>query len=154
MKLHGDMDANIILLVRDVLGCTCPDEVFEKISHYGCKDPLDGLNIQIGDRLLVLVKPVVPGSEKGDRQSNLERAAYLLNSGRKARDSMGYNRYRLVLVAMEGVETGELEKMAEEAYRKFEERHGPDEKVHIHALSIDDLDGELQGTIRKFARMR
>jgi hypothetical protein len=116
-------------LVRDALGCGCPDEVFDDVvigvpSVHVATPPLPVLEMVIGRRLLVTL---VPTEVLVDVE--LEARA-LLARGRATRDREGLNRCRLVLVgAMTG---GLLEQLQLEASRM-------DERTHVHHLETDDL---------------
>jgi len=123
-------DKGIKLFTREILGCDCPEEVFNKIV---CEDDvkIDGgltisHRINIGDRLLIYVSIL---DEASDVRSALPE---LVDSGEKERNDKGFNRFRLVLVS-ENPEIAE-----DEAYRSFE-RLGKNEKIHLHIIRRDDL---------------
>ena len=116
-------------LVRDVLGCGCPDEIFDDVvvgtpSVYAATPPLPALELVIGSRLLVtlvLTEVLVDVARE---------ARTLLAQGRATRDREGLNRCRLVLV---GAVPGELlEQLQIEAARM-------DERMHVHHLETDNL---------------
>lgn len=119
----------IITFVRDTLGCSCPEDVFDDIS---CEDPqssgrlfesLKDLDpeaadtvrqmISIGGRLIVIVSAA---TESGFVKR-------LARAGVSVREGFGYNRLRLALPA-----GGTLEGSEEEILDGF------DERVHLHFL--------------------
>lgn len=115
---------------RDILGCDCPEDVFNKIA---CEDdvkieggPTISHKINIGDRLLIYVSMLDQISELG---SELPK---LIDSGEKERNYKGFNRFRLVLVS----ENPDIVK--DDAYKLFE-RLGKDEKIHLHIISVSDF---------------
>jgi hypothetical protein len=81
--------------VRDELGCTCPESVFETVQLTRSPEWFSGLPanylLAIGNRLLVLV---VRAGDGDDPESAIEP---LLVRGRALRDRGGYNRFRLVV---------------------------------------------------------
>ncbi len=81
----------------EMLGCGCPDEVFRTIETGKAEIPgPDGsaiARILIGNRLLIYLVPV-------KTQTNLPALlSDYITTGTEERDSKGYNRFRLVLVA-------------------------------------------------------
>ncbi len=116
---------------RDTLGCECPDEVFAEIEIDPRQRPEDGSHTHrrmlIGNRLLIFVLEEVSSGEE----------SYLLDdfthAGRSERDTMGYNRVRLVFVADEP-------KALERQLRPLFEAHpAVDERVHLHVLAPDSV---------------
>jgi len=77
--------------VRNTLGCTCPDEIFEQIEY--AKETTDTLKqITLGNRLLLYIW-------KTENQTALEtELPILLAQGKAERDRRGLNRFRLVVV--------------------------------------------------------
>jgi hypothetical protein len=121
---------NIKTFVKLTLGCTCPEEVFEYIdcqSNIKLNDDIVLSNkINIGNRLLiyvvevtnpVFIKNVLP---------------FLVNTGKKERDNLRFNRFRLVLV------TENLDKIKEIAESIFDTIH-KDDKVHLHVIQKDKV---------------
>jgi hypothetical protein len=115
---------NIKIFAQQTLGCGCPEEVFEHIDSQS-NVQLDGMvlsrKIKIGNRLLIYV---VEMADAGSVKQNL---AFLVASGRKERDSIGFNRFRLVLSADN---TDEVKKTAEAMFAGINR----DDKVHLHVL--------------------
>jgi hypothetical protein len=125
-------DRSITEFVRDVLGCGCPDEVFKKIEvhrNYDYELPFDVLRINIGDTLLIyLFRPASNEQLQGAVKS-------FVLTGRKDRDINGFNRFRLVIVGDDkGLEF-------DIAARKFAAETGEDEKLHIHFVKVEAVDG-------------
>lgn len=118
--------------VKQTLGCRCPDKVFEKVES-GVMEPGGfaggATRIVVGDTLLVYI--VVAG---GDRHL-YDHIAALAESGRRDRDSHGYNRFRLVVAD----EAGSREH--EKAAAAFAGAAGSDEKMHIHFVAPDAVSG-------------
>ena len=112
--------------VQSVLGCKCPDKVFEQIKE-GRITPFPKLSVRtitIGEKLLIYIWQV-GGDLKGEKE-NLFR---LLRAGKKDREDCGLNRFRLVLASADP-QTVELQ--AKLYFSQFEDR---DERMHIHVVS-------------------
>jgi hypothetical protein len=125
-------DQSITEFVRGVLGCGCPDEVFEKIEVH--RDYKRGLSlgttrINIGDTLLIYI--VRPASS-AELQEAINK---IVLAGREDRNTHRFNRFRLVIA---GDEKG-LE--ADIATRKFADEIEEDEKMHIHFVKVEVVDG-------------
>jgi hypothetical protein len=129
-----EADARVERFVRDVLGCTCPDEVFECVETSRQTILGSGAAITrtiLGGRLLFYVWRIVnsPGWE-----SELPR---IVRAGVEERDSRGLNRFRLVVVADD---VAPIMDRAEAVFRQVE---GLDEKVHLHVVFGGDVPEEL-----------
>jgi hypothetical protein len=115
---------NIKIFVQQILGCGCPEEVFEHID-YKWNVKLDGIvlnaRIKIGNRLLIYI------AEMANPDSVKQNLAFLVSSGRKERDGIGFNRFRLVLTADD---INEVQKAAEALFAAINR----DEKVHLHVI--------------------
>ena len=131
---------NIKRFVRQVLGCECPEEVFNHIeSTYSI--PLDnGIvlhhRINIGNRLLVYV--VIAASASFVQEALPE----LVKTGRDERDRKGFNRFRLVLASDK---VNEITKVAE---RTFQTLPCLDDKIHLHVAeknAVSFLEGNEPG---------
>ncbi|MEJ2620775.1 MAG: hypothetical protein P8163_11050 [Candidatus Thiodiazotropha sp.] len=125
-------DRKITAFVREVLGCKCPDEVFEKIevSRVENRDlSLTITRIDIGSTLLVYV--VFPMSN----EQLLQALAELVFVGRSDRDQHDLNRFRLVIADHSDSSDLDLTK------RRFYEVAGEDNKLHIHFVRATDIDG-------------
>ena len=111
---------HVIALIRDLLGCGCPEEVFD---HYLVRlindPPLPFAKMVISDRLLLYLVP--------DEESTLSttHVQELIAKGKTERDSRGLNRFRLVLIGGEADRWAELAPVAESL---------DDPKVHLHLI--------------------
>ena len=115
--------------VQSVLGCTCPDKVFEQIedNHVQPSVSPHTRSIMIGGRLLIYVWEV------DGLQDVQEGLLAMLVAGKKERDARGLNRFRAVLA----VETPQIiEPQVNRCFSLFEDN---DDCMHIHVISVDDL---------------
>ena len=115
--------------VQETLGCSCPEEVFNKIDfRKGCDD-IPGSKINVGDRLLIYITNI-------DGKSAIQEFINLaVEQGVEERDRKGLNRFRLVLVTSS---PDELRSPAENAF--IDSGHA-DEKTHLHVVSKTDVEG-------------
>ena len=119
----------IITFVQKTLGCGCPEEVFKYIE---CRSniPLNSIlvsnRINIGNKLLICI------IEINDTDSLKETLATLVDAGIKERDSIGFNRYRLVLTA----DNPSIFK--QRAYDIFDTLE-KDERVHLHVVHKNEI---------------
>ncbi len=106
---------------REDLGCECPDHVFEQVRFLrGEASPgRTNLSVVVGETLLVLF------AEYEEIQPFDYEMPRLVLSGVTYRDSIGLNRFRLV---MSGDVPREHQKALEEEAGKY------DDKVHVHFL--------------------
>ena len=115
--------------VRETLGCTCPEDVFDTID---CKNEIEGLpgrKITVGNRLLIYLVFV-------DRVPDVQGAINAaLQQGVEERNRRGLNRFRLVLVCSV---PDELRNLSEQA---FDSSGYVDEKTHLHVVSETDVAG-------------
>lgn len=123
-------DEAIKAFTREILGCDCPEEVFNKIV---CEDDVQieseltvSYRINIGDKLLIYVLILVQRSELGSALPKL------IEAGEKERNDKGFNRFRLVLVS----ENPDIIK--DDANALFEQLE-KDEKIHLHIISRNDF---------------
>jgi len=115
----------IKLFVQQILGCGCPEEVFE---HIDCQFNIK-LNheiilrnkIKIGNRLLIYVLEV---NNAGPIKSILP---FLVAAGKTERDNLRFNRFRLVLVTDK---SDELKQAVESMFNTINK----DDKVHLHVV--------------------
>jgi hypothetical protein len=116
--------------VQQVLGCTCPDKVFEQIEDRRVSPPVSPHNrsITIGGRLLVYVWEVEEVTQFK------EKFLAMLAAGLKERDERGLNRFRAVLAVSDNL-TG----VASEAPFHFAEFRGRDDRIHFHVIPRDVL---------------
>lgn len=112
--------------VRQTLGCTCPDDVFEHIASDSPAQPDESgydSRLLVGNRLLIYLLAIE------DSQTLASRLPKSLAAGKQERDVRGLNRFRAVLVAADQAA------VTDSAQRIFEEFEGKDERVHLHIVT-------------------
>ncbi len=115
--------------VQKTLGCGCPEEVFRHIdcgTNIVVEEVLLKGRINVGNRLLIYV------AEADTADAVRDLLPQLLSIGRRERDHLGFNRFRLVLSADN---TDEIMKTSEELFAHMVK----DEKVHLHVVQKGDL---------------
>ena len=122
---------NIKQFVKQTLGCACPEEVFHYIDcQHNIKlsgDILLSSKINIGNRLLIyLVEMNIPDLIK-------RKLPLLIETGKKERDSSGFNRFRLAIV------TDKVEQIKQIADDIFQNLKGKDEKIHLHIIPQNEI---------------
>jgi hypothetical protein len=129
--MPGAASSPLRVFVRETLGCTCPDAVFEVVERTEELSPVSRVAFTrwvIGRRLLIyLVQPPAPAEIVGE----------LAALGRQDRDSRGLNRFRLALVSAPG------EMDAQGAERAFAAVAGEDPKAHLHRVAAERCAGVL-----------
>jgi len=128
-----DLDA-VRRLVRDGLGCQCPDAIFEDVvvgrpTVFIETDPRSAVQLLVGRRLLV---SFVETARLVDVHVDGER---LLLQGREIRDAQGLSRFRLVLV-------GSWQPRVVEALA--ERTRAIDDRLHVHAMEPEALAALVQ----------
>ena len=114
--------------VQETLGCSCPEEVFNRIDYQEEGDGISGRKINVGGRLLIYIISM-------DRKTSIQGVINsALEQGVEERDKKGFNRFRLVLVASR---PDELRSTAEHA---FDSSGYTDEKTHLHIVNESDLE--------------
>jgi hypothetical protein len=114
--------------VQETLGCSCPEEVFNKIDYQKESDGISGRKITVGDRLLIYIMNM-------DRKTNIQGAIdSALERGVEERDKKGLNRFRLVLV------TSHPDELRSSAEHAFDTSGYTDEKTHLHIVSESDVE--------------
>ena len=114
--------------VQEILGCSCPEEVFNQIDYQEEGDGILGRKVTVGNRLLIYIIIM-------DRKFNIQGVIHsALEQGVEERDKKGLNRFRLVLVASR---PDELRGSAEHA---FDSSGYTDEKTHLHIVNESDVD--------------
>jgi len=120
-------------LVRSQLGCTCPEQVFERVEVLQSEACLAGLPgdclLGIGNRLLLLVI-----SSCGWQQVLLQLEP-LSRRGRDLRDRHGYNRFRLVVGT---AQVAAAEAALRERWRTLPDQ---DDRLHLHVIDRAALAG-------------
>jgi hypothetical protein len=117
--------------VREVLGCTCPDEVFERVSvepgSQAIKSCAADYEINVGGRLLIVLssEPLAAFSP-----TRLER---VMAEGRKARDAGKFNRFRFIVQADNAAEG------RKELLRMFDGLAAKDDRSHVHVIPRQDV---------------
>jgi hypothetical protein len=145
IKGSKGLDNAITSFVRESLGCECPDEVFETIEYQLREGPDEGLNVTIGGRLLVWVRPFMPRTGHIGQRDVPHIVYVLLQSGRDERDTKGLNRFRLVLVASKKViKDLDLRANMDRGLEMFTNDIGRDEKVHVHLIEPGGLPGPIK----------
>jgi hypothetical protein len=130
IELNPDL-TTVTRFVREVLGCGCPDTVFQQVkvqrgSTAVRSCPVD-YEIRIGDRLLIVV------TSSAARLTEVSRLENAILEGKQARDTTGLNRFRLVVV------TPEVSHWREELLRVFDNISSRDEKTHLHVIEQEDM---------------
>jgi hypothetical protein len=114
--------------VQETLGCSCPEEVFNKIDYQKECDGISGSKVIVGDRLLIYL---ITMDSKSNIQGVINSA---LERGVEERDKKGLNRFRLVLVTSH---PDELRSSAEQA---FNDSGYTNEKTHLHVVNESDVE--------------
>ena len=112
--------------VQGTLGCSCPEEVFDRIAVDTGAGAVSH-RIRIGGRLLVYI---LDASRATDISRAISRA---LEEGIRERDRDDFNRLRLVVVS------DSPERIAETAQAAFSGSPARDEKTHLHLLESRKL---------------
>ena len=119
MPIHQEIKR----FVQETLGCSCPEEVFNKIEYQNQDNDIIGKKVNVGDRLLIYII-------NADSESELaELIRSSLIKGVEERNKKGFNRFRLVLAVSR---PDELHSLAEKAFQNSEHT---DEKTHLHVVS-------------------
>ena len=117
--------------VRNTLGCKCPEHVFEQIDDQPVTSEISPhtRSITIGGKLLLYVWEV------GSADQLEEGVAAILAAGKEARNELGLNRFRAILV------TGDPSTIKSRADLCFSQFSDLDEKMHLHVISRQGLAG-------------
>ncbi len=115
----------MIRFVREVIGCNCPDDVFRHIEVQRGSSAVRicsaDCELRIGGRLLIVVT-----SEPAARLSL--HLAQVIAEGKRSRDDIKFNRFRLV------VQTENPDQESEQFFQAFESLCNKDERTHLHVL--------------------
>ena len=115
--------------VQEILGCSCPEEVFNEINCNNECNAFSGRKVTVGGRLLIYLITV-------DSKSNVQELVHAaLEQGIVERDNKGFNRFRLVVVASC---PDEVRSLVEQA---FDRSGSIDDKTHLHVVSMSDTQG-------------
>ena len=120
-------DTAIKRFVQETLGCSCPEEVFNKIDYQKACEGISGSKVNVGDRLLIYIISI---DGESDIQGVINPA---LKRGVEERDKKVFNRFRLVLVTSR---PDELRSSAEQA---FNSSVYANEKTHLHVVNESDV---------------
>jgi hypothetical protein len=114
--------------VRESLGCSCPEEVFDSIRINDQPGLFEQAHTvyEIGGRLFVAVVAA------DDWQAVYSGLGRMVDTGRDYRDQHGYNRFRLV-IATDDVEARSV------LEQQFAALPNTDEKTHLHVVSPQQL---------------
>lgn len=135
MTISEDIKA----FVKHTLGCQCPEQVFEHIEwHRNVRVDhiLLSNKLNVGNRLLIYV---LTGENTDSVKSSL---LTLVRQGKNERDTLGFNRLRLVIVADE-TNVSEIGRAATGLF----ERSDKDERVHLHVVKASELPPVLIGSV-------
>jgi len=126
--LNSTDELRIKHFVREDLGCSCPDEVFEDIRVSEHLDIFDFSNTvyEIGGRLVVAV---LKSPDWRQLENKLEQ---LMEAGKQFRDQRGYNRFRLVVATDDAAAIDSLQ-------ATFNSLANVDDKSHLHILRPEVL---------------
>jgi hypothetical protein len=117
--------------VRQVVGCTCPDEVFKRVEvkprSSAIRSCSTDYEINVGGRLLIVVS-----SDPADVFSRA-RLEKVMAEGRSARDAGRFNRFRFIVQAENAPE------VQTPLSRLFEGLATKDEKTHLHVIGRKDV---------------
>ena len=123
---------NLKVFIRNTLGCGCPERVFEKIDvsdlQTGERDKKI-TRVVVGDTLLIYVMQRESSGNLVDRVESIGLA------GKTDRDTNNYNRFRLVVSGLEDVA------QQKEISERFSKSFNTDEKMHIHFVNKELIDG-------------
>ena len=122
-------DAEVIRFVRGVLGCGCPDEVFETIEIEETGGPTEDQpyhkRLEIGGRLLIYILET-------DEPDEVRRSLpALVQHGIRERDEKGLNRFRACLASDRYAAVSPV------AGSLFADLDLPDDRIHLHVIPRD-----------------
>ena len=131
MPVAEAVPASVVLraFVRNVLGCTCPETVFDAVARtdLAIAGRSAGTRLVLGDRLLIYLVQT---------QEPIAKIATLADAGLADRDRHGLNRFRLVIgLVDDGTRTA-----LEDA---FAAAVAGDAKAHLHCVRGDEIASAL-----------
>ncbi len=134
VKMKTDIPA-VTRFVRQVLGCSCPDEVFRQVEitrgSTAVTSCVADFQVRIGNRLLIFI------SSAPDQLMTPSRLEAVITEGKRARDAAGLNRFRLVVAAPDPAP------WREQLLRLFDSASSRDAKTHLHVVDAAALPGFL-----------
>ena len=117
--------------VRDVLGCTCSNEVFKQVEvkagSSAVKSCSADYEINVGGRLLIVL---TSEPAEGFSPTRLEN---VMAEGQSARDAGKFNRFRFIVQADDAPEA------EKKLIRLFEGLAAKDEKTHLHVIGTLEI---------------
>jgi hypothetical protein len=134
-----DTGSAVEQFVRGALGCSCPTEVFRSVSIDRVPAAVDRpslTELRIGSRLLVRL------TEMPGEPSSPDWLEQLAAEGCAARDSLGYNRFRLVLTSTTGLVPVAI---ADGLRARFAAATVRDDRAHLHVVNWSQLPAALSG---------
>jgi hypothetical protein len=120
---------NIKTFVQKTLGCSCPEEVF---AHIDCRSNIQLNNILLRNKISIGNKLLIFVVEVHNDESFEDTLKSLVYAGRKERDSVRFNRFRLVLAAEN---PGVFKQRVCDIFDSLEK----DDRVHLHVLHKDEI---------------
>lgn len=117
--------------IKEVLGCKCPDNVFNAISVV--HNPVEFDDLQKGDLLAIGGKLLIYLVITHDWSLLADSLEQILKRGREKRDAGKFNRFRLVIV------TPDIQPARQILLRQFDTLGELDEKLHLHVITPDQL---------------
>ncbi len=115
--------------VQETLGCSCPEDVFDRIEYTAEPTGSWQHRIRVGGRLLIYVLEDTGAADLPGR------VAEVLAQGVAERDSAGFNRFRLVLVS------AHPEARSAAMEQVFASSACRDERTHLHVLAKHAIAG-------------
>ena len=117
--------------VQNTLGCKCPDNVFEQIDDKQVTSKISPhtRSITIGGKLLLYVWEV------NNPDQLQEGIPAILATGKKARNELGLNRFRAILVSED---PSTIKIQADFCVSQFRDI---DDKMHLHVVSSKGFTG-------------
>jgi hypothetical protein len=136
--IKGPPSAGLKRFVRETLGCTCPEEVFEQVEIRSGPPLASGGSVRriaIGGRLLIYL---VEGAPVEDVHRGMTDWTI---SGRIDRDESGMNRFRLVIgvAGMSDLDAARIR----DAFEAARDEH--DDRIHLHVVESTALGDLHQG---------
>jgi len=126
----------IEIFVRQTLGCTCPEEVFQHIEQASLAASVP--EIPGIDRILIGRKLLIYVWELSDLKELEQYLPALVTTGKQERNLLGYNRFRLVVLTQD---PPNAQVRAEEL---FAESASAEPKLHLHVVNKNAATQVLQ----------
>ncbi len=124
----------IVNFVQNSLGCGCPPEVFDNITFIEnftlCQNTILKYKLIIGGKLLIYV---IENADTEFIENNLINVIFM---GKAERNSIGLNRFRLVLVYKD---IDEIKTAAEEYFSLMTDYETDADKLHLHIIYPGEL---------------